>query len=414
MSAPASAAPASATPASAAPAAPAVPAAIIASREIAARSLRSNYRRVRVRGRPRTLIVCGPNAYEHVHARDFGYTTGGALLLGDHGPVRDTLETLLEGQREDGLLPRGLASLPPYIVVALDYLGLAHPFRAPIRANYVSEQMVWNADTNALLVWAAQRYVAASGDRDFARRHRGRIERAMAWYGPLLRRGEGLVLQPHHSDWQDSVARSGRVFYTNVCFWKGLLALADLARALGAEAEAERHLAEAGAFRERARRFFWDESQACFRNSDRIGGLEPGAVIMAAAWGFSEGEEIARALASMERAGAWRGSGYCATVPDYPLHLKSLFATLSGNGDYHDSQVWSWSTALAASYHARRGERARALEILRPIAEIALREGEIGEVYDRDRQVKRWLARSESPFSWGAGMWLEALAEAGV
>lgn len=377
---------------------------------VAAGSLRANYRRLDGTP-PRTLIVSGPRVYQHVHARDFSYAAGGALALGDLEPVRDTLETFIGFQRADGLYPRALATWPPYLCIALEYLGFKVPFRPPIRPNYVSEAFVENIDPNALLAWTAARYVAASGDSDFGRRHHRSLSAGLAWYEGRLDRG--LVSQPPYSDWQDTISRRGRVFYSNLAYWRGLESMADLAALLGRNREAERWRRRGRELQARAKAFFWDEQGGFFRGSEEWPGLEAGANLLAIAWGFAGKTEADRILQAFEKAGVWRKLGPRATVPDYPLRAKSYPALLSGFGDYHDRQVWSWQTAAAGLAFARLGDRRRGLEVLGPMAEVAARDGELGEVYDDAGQVRRWLARSESPFAWGSGLWVEALSALG-
>lgn len=280
--------------------------AVAESGRIAADSLRSNYRRVRG---GRTIIVCGPRAYQHVHARDFAFAAGGALLLGDFAAVRDTLEALLSFQRRDGLFPRAVAPWLPYVGVVIEYLGVPLEFKRRLRANFVSEHFAVNVDCNALLAWTAERYAEASGDWDFAGRQHDALARGIAWYERWLRPGRGLVSQPHHSDWQDMIARTGRVFYTNVCYWRGLVAMERLARGLGRPAEAEAWRARADRFRERARAFFWDGAVGAFRNAEGIAGIEPGANLLALAWDFADAREADEVLAALEREGAWRRPG---------------------------------------------------------------------------------------------------------
>jgi len=375
---------------------------------LAALSLRSNYRRIGQGAEARTYLVSGPGAYEHVHGRDFSMAAGGALALGDTEVVRDTLETFLSFQRADGLLPRALAPWPPYVMIALDTVGFHLPFRGPLRPNYRSEWFVVNVDCNALLVWTAARYVRASGDAAFASRHYPALVRAMGWYSGRLK--EGLVNQPPYSDWQDTIARGGRVFYSNLTYWKGLESMAELAAALGRGDEAQRWRADAAAFREKAQSFFWDESKGLYRNSESLPQTDVSANLLAVAWGFAEPEASEKILKALDGPDFQGRFGPRTTVPDYPLHRKTFITLIAGVPDYHDRQVWSWIAAAAALAHARLGRRERAARVLEAMAKEAARVGELGEVYDDAGPVRRRLYRSASPFSWGAGMWLEALA----
>jgi glycogen debranching enzyme len=316
---------------------------------------------------------------------------------------------MLSFQRKDGLLPRAVAPWAPYIMILADTFGLHLEFKAPLRPNYTSEALINNIDCNAFLVWATLRYARASGDGDFVRRHQGVLERALAWYDGRMK--DGLVFQSPFSDWQDSIARRGRVFYSNLIYWKGLRAMEELAAYFEPRdrESAAGWRARADAFAARLVEFFWDKKLGAFKNSDRIPGIESGANLLAAAWGLVGPEKTESILHAFDAPGVRRPLGLRATVPAYPWYMKSIFATVGGNTDYHDDQVWSWQTALEATVWASLGRPERGERALAPMAEVIAKDGVVGEVYDDDCQVKRRLFRSECPFTWGAGMWLEAL-----
>lgn len=380
-------------------------------REAASRSLRANYRRVEEAQGTKIILVSGSVIYQHVHGRDFSLGCAGALALKDFDAVRDTLDVAFGFQRHDGLLPRAVAPYPPYLMIAADSFGWKTGFKAPLRPNFTSELFVRNYDTNAFWAWAVRRYAEASGDWEFARARYRRLVKAMDWYEP--RKKDGLVSQRPFSDWQDNIGRSGRVSFTNVVYWIALKAMEETAARVAPD-DAELWRGRAERFREKARAFFWDEREGALRNSERIAGIETGANLLAAAWGFIGAEDAARVFEAFERRGMWRRLGLRATDPDYPVYMKSPFGLLAGNHDYHDRQVWSWQTALAALALHRMGDTARARRVLEPMARLIAREGKVGEVYEDEAQVTRRLFKSECPFTWGSGMWLETLSELGV
>src|SRR5207247_551802 len=117
-------------------------------------------------------------------------------------------------------------------------------------------------------------------------------------------------------------------------------------------------------------------------------------------------ERSERIMRALDGAGVWTPWGPRCAVPDYSFLGRGWITRLAGIPDYHDRMVWMWLGALAVRAWLAVGRKERALELAGRLAEIAERDGAIGEVYEPEdgRPVKRLFYRSESPFSWGSGM----------
>lgn len=376
------------------------------ARDIARDSLLANVRVVG--GRP--VLTAGAKHFRMVWTRDFCFSAGGLIAAGRADALRETLSVILAHQREDGLLPRLLDTGSWALRVALGVLGRDLPLEGELKPNYIGEHGTPAIDGNALVCWAAERCAAASGDAAFAAQALPVLERALAFYDRRL--AEDLVTQPPYSDWQDSIRhRRGRVFFTNLIYWRAHQSLAALSALAGADPAAWR--AKADALKRRIVARFWDEKAGAFTNIERGGPLSADGLLFSVVWGFTGAEDSRRLLRALDAAGAWTPWGPRCAAPDYPSSGRGWITKLAGIPDYHDRVVWLWQTALAVRAFRAVGEEARAAEMERALSAILLRDGASGEVYEPDTglPVKRRLYRSEAPFSWSSAMALEALSE---
>jgi hypothetical protein len=100
---------------------------------------------------------------------------------------------------------------------------------------------------------------------------------------------------------------------------------------------------------------------------------------------------------------------------DYPRAWPHLASRIAGLRHYHDRMYWSWLMALAAKVADRMGDNQTASKILVNLARFARRDGSVAEIFSAKPPFKRWSSwcyRSEMPFSWGAGVLLDALVSA--
>lgn len=375
------------------------------AREVARGSLLANVRLVG--GRP--ILTAGARHFRMIWTRDFCFSAGGLIAAGRADALRETLALILSLQREDGLLPRLLDTGSWALRVALGVLGRDLPLEGDFKPNYIGEHGTPAIDGNALVCWAAERCAAASGDAAFAAGALPVLERALAFYDARL--DEGLVTQPPYSDWQDSIRhRRGRVFFTNLLYWRAHESLAALSALAGADAAPWR--AKAEALKRRIVAHFQDEKTGAFTNIERGGPLSTDGLLFSVVWGFTDRETSRRLLRALDAAGAWTPWGPRCATPDYPSAARGWITKLAGIPDYHDRVVWLWQTALAVQAFRAVGEEQRALEMERALTTILLRDGASGEVYEPETglPVKRRLYRSEAPFSWSSAMALEALS----
>ena len=319
---------------------------------LCARSLRANIKSVDgTDGRPRSLLVAGSNRLHSLRTPDFCFAALGLLRIGEFQAVRDSLETLFSHQREDGLFPILLDTKSLFARIGRHFFGSRIPFKAPLHPVFVP-----SVETNALVVTTACRY-ALEGDRP-------------AWAGLNLAKMElALSIKP----------AADSPFMTHLQYWKSLASFAALLGFLGRTRDCEKRRSEASMVKRKLEERYWDETRGLYGDSTA-------ANLAAIAWGFASEEQASRIVRGIDRSGNW--------TPWGPSENGSL-------------QLWISALGLQA---LRRTNREVLLK--RNFSKILsmLEENDgIFEAYDL--KTGKALPKSEKPFSWSAGMLVEAFHE---
>ncbi len=391
----------------------AVPESIKKGAALCREALAINLRRFRDdKGRDWVLPAAGGLRYDFIRTRDLCFAAEGLQRAGHAAAVRDGLELALNHRLDDGVLPMLFDSGRPGLRRALAPLGLRRPLIWPLTPRYAAKGGAVSIDGNALVVIAAAGYVQATGDLAFARERWRDLEAALAFYGPRMRKG--LLRQAARSDWQDVRGRRDAVFYTNLLRWRALLAAADLAEA------AEQPARAVETFRKGAektagvmRHSFWNDTSGFFTNRSEGHRLSSDGNLLAIAWGFATPVESRRILEAFETTQAWLAWGPRCVTPDYPTKDKSAQDRWTGRRWVYDRALWPWLAAAGVRALLALGMRDEAVARATAVCDMMLARREVGEVYDAEtgQPAGNRLARSESPFTWSAGMLLAALEQ---
>jgi len=345
--------------------------------EIAVENLRSNY--------VREGIFAGKNQFDDVWARDAMFASFGALELGDFEVVKKTLNTLLKYQREDGLLPSRVGD---YHVI---WKLLGFKQKREFRPRYVPEIGAGDIkDSNSLVIIIANEYVKKSKDLKFGKRIFGKLRKALDYY-----RG-GLIEQEAYADWADSIPRRGKVLYTNVLYWKAVVALEELGKRLKVK---ERLKVEEGFIKSEINRTFWNGNY--FRDVENSERFASDGNVLAVVFGLATKAQEKKIL-DFIRKKKLEEFTLKQSFPEF--EDSSLYHKLTGVGDYHNL-MWLWVGCLFGVL--KKG-------MLEKIAEKINEYGTVYEVYELDgRPVKRGIYKSEENFSWSAGLFVWAVGNAG-
>ncbi len=159
-------------------------------------------------------LMASPEGYPHVWARDSVITSLGALLSPGHEDCLSVSLRTLAGQQSE------LGAIPNNVRVATGRLD--HTNAGSIDSN------LW-----FILGHAFQYH--ASGDAAFLREEWPVLEKALLWLRYQDSNGCGLLEVHEAADWADLLANRFNVLYDNVLWYAALRAMAEMARALGAD-----------------------------------------------------------------------------------------------------------------------------------------------------------------------------------
>jgi len=235
-----------------------------------------------------------------------------------------------------------------------------------------------SVDATPLFVVLAGAYYRRTGDRQFLRRLWPSVVQALRWmdeHGDIDGDGfleyarqstDGLVTQ----GWKDS---ADSVFHADgelarppvaLCEVQGyafaaLRAAAELAGALGLEADAERLSAQAQRLRARFEAAFWCDDLGTYalaldadKRPCRVRTSNPGHCLFA---GIAAPERAARTVRSLLDETSFSGFGVRTVATDAPRYNPM---------SYHNGSVWPHDNAILAAGFARYGAKAAVVEVL--------------------------------------------------
>lgn len=375
---------------------------------IASESLRSGIQSRRLTNSVNKEIVhAGYRNFSESWARDFGFAAYGLLALKQYNTVKETLEAFLWHQTREGQLPVKLHSVDVVTRFLHSYLGREQPNEMPLKPKYLSGHGAASLDGQALLVIAALAYTQETGNVAFLENHWAELKLAMGWLenyrtGPA---GDPLLHQSSFADWADSIARRGRVLYTNVVYWKALSEMAIVATRLNLQQEAVQYFVKAENVLRAINKYFWRNDLGYFVTSDVLTQLSSDGNLLAIAWGLTKREQAESILMVMEAARMAEPVPTRVTYPSYPTQLIALENILGGMASYHTSASWLWIGAWHIIALVRTGHLEAAQKLVSRILNVIVQDRQVNEVHAPSGKPlsSRWYT-SEAPLTWNAGM----------
>src|SRR5690349_117827 len=379
---------------------------------IATESLRSGIqqRRLTIHG-SKEVLHAGYRNFSESWARDFGFAAFGLLTLKQYNPVKETLEAFLWHQTTEGQLPVKLHSVHVVTRFLHSFVGREQPNELMLKPKYLSGHGAPSLDGQALLVIAALEYTQETGNQKFLQEHWAELRSAMNWLD-RYRKGTGddpLLHQGAFADWADSIARHGRVLYTNVVYWKALSEMAIAANRLDHQQEAVEYFVQAEKVLRAINRYFWRQDLGYFVTSDELLQLSSDGNLLAIAWGLATQEQAESILKVMEQAKMAEPVPTRVTYPSYPRHLIALENLLGGVENYHTDASWLWIGAWHAIALVKVGQMEQAETLVSRILNVIVQDRQVNEVHaPTGKPLSSMWYTSEAPLTWNAGMILYA------
>lgn len=370
----------------------------------AARSLEANI----VETDRGTLLAAGGGQFRTLWTRDFCFAVPGLMRTGHKDLVRRQLQLLLENQREDGLIVRGLDVVNPKRRVVLNTVTPFLPKKVTspnylgrrMRPEYLGEHKTPAIDSNVLVAQAICQYAEYTGDVGFVNDNVGRIKSAWSYYANQFE--DGFIVQPPFSDWQDSANRTGVGLYLHVLLIRAGLLLSKFGIDVSGPHNYQ-HVISQRFFGPHLRMFRQDEMQQV--------PLESNLWILESEL-FTDKVSRTELSEKLRRSPLWQFLGVPVS-PRYGSDQISWTTKAVGLRNYHDGLRWSWLIAEAARVSSLLNDSHEANRILRTLQYMTDDSDEIAEVYHLRKPVpfrsSAGRYRSESPFSWGAAKVIEAI-----
>lgn len=375
---------------------------------IAAESLRSGIQpRLLTPTVMKEIMHAGYRNFSESWARDFGFAAYGLLALRQFNPIKETLEAFFWHQTRDGQLPVKLHSVDVVTRFLHSFFGREQPNEMLLKPKYMSGHGASSLDGQALLVITALAYAQETGNVQFLESHWAELRAAMRWL-EYYRRGSGsdpLLHQGAFADWADSIARRGRVLYTNVVYWKALSEMAIAASRLNMQHEAVYYFVEAENVARAIQKHFWRADLGYFVTSDTLSQLSSDGNLLAIAWGLAKREQAESILNVMEAARMAEPVPTRVTHPSYPRNLIALENIVGGMASYHTNASWLWIGAWHVIALVKTGRLEQAKKMVRRILAVIERDRQVHEVHALSgKPLSSVWYTPEAPLTWNAGM----------
>ena len=231
-------------------------------------------------------------------------------------------------------------------------------------------------------------------DESFRVEYQNELNKVWHWYDDKFK--DGLIYQSSFSDWQDTTNREGYTFLLNLFYYMA-------GTALGKDLEG---------LKKKIKESFFDGKVFLSLKSYGQVSVEGNlfAILDENFLTTEEKEALWENLKSHPIIALDQAIGRCS-YPDWPSHDLAWHIKLANLKRYHGSLSWSWLMGLGLKTCLYMNDQKMLEMQLAHIEKLLLRDGEVYEVYDPEKNFLpwgSWLIKSEHPFAWGAGYLVHA------
>ncbi len=336
-------------------------------------------------------ILAGRHRLAEYWARDGMFASLGANALGDFEVVRNHLDLFLTFQREDGLIPLFISwkkKKPKY--------GLLGK----------------NIDSNSLLIIAFADYIKYSRDTLFLERNYRKLSATMEWLNRRDKDRDGLIEEGLFENWQSTVIKSGKVLYSNCCYYCALKEYAWLSKKAGVTIVEQQYNKKAERTKHALNLNLWEGDY--YYDWLGIGPknfFDSAGNILAILFGVANVHRAHDIIDFIEK-NRLNSVPIKTTEPQYPFWRINPLLLPFRTYYYHNGFSWPWLGCAYAMALNKIGEKKKAIEELTRVARFIERECVTDEVLDFEgNPMSSFLWKSERPFAWTAGLFVRAYDE---
>lgn len=374
--------------------------------QIAAANLRAGIERRRLLDGQQKLVLCaGLRNFREPWARDLGFASFGLIELGECQAAKESFEVFLLNQRPSGQFPVKVHSTNVLDRYLHSLLGREQPNLIPIKPKYITAHNTISLDGNAILVIGMLNYAHRAGDWGFLRRNWSALKRAISWLETHGLEADGLLHQAAFADWADSIARRGRVLYTNVLYWKALHDMAHAAATFDQTADRHYFTQRAEYLKRSINDHFWRPDLGYYVTNKIFDNLSSSGNLLAIVWEMASPTQAHAILNKMNEFEMANPVPTRTTHRPYPRRFIAIENHLGGIPHYHTSAAWLWLGAWHIIALARMERLDEAATLLRRMSTVIVRDGAVHEVYaPTGNYLSSFWYTSEVPLTWSAGM----------
>jgi GH15 family glucan-1,4-alpha-glucosidase len=356
-------------------------------------------------GREKFVLCAGLRNFREPWARDLGFASFGLVELNEFQVIRETLEVFLINQRPSGQFPVKVHSTSIIDRYLHSLFKREQPITAPIKPKFITAHNTISLDGNALLIIAILNYAHRSEDHDFVQTHWLALKQAVNWLEKHALEADGLLYQKAFADWADSIARQGRILYTNVLYWKALQDLAEAAASYGYPEDHHYFAGKAQYLKKSINEHFWRDALGYYVTSHVFDNLSSSGNLLAIVWGMTTPEQAHSILDKMNEFDMADPVPTRVVHRPYPYKFIAVENRLGGIPYYHTHAAWLWLGAWHIIALARMRRTAEAEILLYRISKVIVRDGAVHEVYaPNGHYLSTFWYTSEAPLTWSAGM----------
>lgn len=346
-------------------------------------------------------VVAGGHQFRSLWVRDFCLSVPGLIAAGQHQAVISCLDLIYQTRNQERkMLVRGLDVCAPQwrVFAAILKIQLADFTRGKkLHREFLGEHKTPAFDSNLLWILASLQ----AGQENWSERY---LE-LLSFYEAHFK--DGLIVQPAFSDWQDSARRAGQTFYLNLLYLK---IVAELVQRKLIE---ETRLID---FKTKVFQKFFDSSSGLFLSQPDLSKTQKSleSQLWAVEWDLFSERISQKELYQNLRSSKFFNERKGVPVDEfYPSQEISPTTKAVGLRHYHDKMIWSWLWAEQIRIARKMGDLQTADALLKEFWQR--HEGSLAEIYMLSssglQKAKTWIYRSEEPFTWGLGKWMQALSQ---
>lgn len=345
---------------------------------------------------------------------DSFFASFGALEIGDKQIVRKNLELYLNYQNSRGNIPKRIAN-PLY---AFKYIKLPiseNPSKQ--KPSFASPYYIGPSISQCpILIICFHQFIKKTHDISFLKKNYGKLKKIILFL-ENSRYKSGLLRESVGGGWAESVLKRGAITYTNMCYFRSIVCMKDMAIKLNKKNDARNFDVESVKIKKAIDEKLWEGSKGGFFSDwyglSRHHHFNADGNLLALWWSIASTKQTKKIDKKINELLAESDPPIQQTSERYFFWRIFFTNQLSGLKNYHTRFSWLWLGCLAALAKKQIGKEERGRKIIKEIADKIVEYNSVHEIYFNKKPVDLFFYKSEKPWAWAAGLFIYACKELG-